>query len=115
MHNDRRLVRHLGRRWHLSGPTRSLSYANAQVDLHGNHIIKGSLGSVQTLFYNIPDQGVDLTNNYWGTTSPDSISAWIWDGADDPSIQATVQFEPFSETPIPSEKKSFGGLKNLFR
>lgn len=58
---------------------------------------------------------VDLRNNYWGTSDPDSIAAMIRDGNDDPTIKQTVQFEPFSPVPLDTEKKSLGGFKAFFR
>jgi len=30
-------------------------------------------------------------------------------------IKQTVQFEPFSSVPLPTEKKSLGGFKGMFR
>ena len=56
-----------------------------------------------------------MTNNYWGTTSADSISAWIYDGNDDDGIGAVVDFEPFNTEPLAAEKKTMGGFKSMFR
>ena len=99
------------------GPTDAwtVTHSNSQMAFSGNDLNKGRLGSVKTGYYTHPDLGVDLTNNYWGTADPDSISAWIWDGVDDPELQTTVQFEPFLTSPVPAERKSMGGLKSLFR
>ena len=58
---------------------------------------------------------VDLRDNYWGTSDPDSIAAVIWDGNDDQSILQTVQFEPFSAVPLDTEQGSLGGFKSMFR
>lgn len=96
-----------------TGPT--LSFANASAEFHGNHFQKSSQGTVDTYLYSDPGFSLDLTNNFWYTTESDSISAWIWDGVDDPEIQTIVQYEPFSLVPIPTERKSMGGLKSLFR
>ena len=57
----------------------------------------------------------DFTNNYWGTTDPDSIAALIWDSNDDPEIHSTVLFEPFAGGPVSTEEKSFGSIKAMFR
>jgi hypothetical protein len=84
-------------------------------DLHGNHILHGGGYSVLVDGYPAPLQTIDMTGNYWGTSNPDSIAAWIHDGHDDPSVYAYVQFEPFSPTPLPVEKKSLGGVKSLYR
>jgi hypothetical protein len=62
-----------------------------------------------------PDDAMNLTGNYWGTTSADSIAAWIWDRHDDPSIHTTVRYEPFSPTPLPNENRSMGDVKAMFR
>ena len=58
---------------------------------------------------------LDFTNNYWGTSEPDSIAAWIKDGIDDPGTHAIIDFEPFSTVPLPTEKKSMGDIKAMFR
>jgi hypothetical protein len=58
---------------------------------------------------------LDLTNNYWGTASVDSIAAWIIDINDDPAVKATVLYNPFSPTSVPVQKKSLGSVKSMFR
>lgn len=58
---------------------------------------------------------IDMTNNYWGTDSPDSIRAWIHDRNDSEDACYYVDFEPYSDVPLPTEKKSLGGLKSLYR
>jgi len=89
---------------------------NCTLDFHGNHILHGNYPyTVQIDFHNGPADAVDLRNNYWGTTSADTLAAWIWDGHDDPSVQTYVQYEPFSPVPIPTRKQSWGGVKALFR
>jgi hypothetical protein len=57
---------------------------------------------------------LDLTNNYWGVDTAAQIAARIWDSHDDPSIHATVLFEPFAVESVPTRTDSFGGLKALF-
>lgn len=94
---------------------RTLTLANASGSFHGNHILKGSQFSVY-MYYTTPQPiHVDMRNNYWGTTSADSVRAWIWDHSDDPSVYGVVDFEPFSPTPLPTEKKSLGGVKGLYK
>jgi len=89
---------------------------NCTLDFHGNHILHGNYPyTVQIDFHNGPIDAIDLRNNYWGTASADTLAAWIWDGHDDPSVQTYVQYEPFSSVPIPTRKKSWGGVKALFR
>ena len=38
----------------------------------------------------------DFRANYWGTTDPDQISAWIYDGHDNPNVHAEVLYTPFA-------------------
>jgi hypothetical protein len=83
--------------------------------LHGNHILHGRGPSVVMEYFPYATFTLDLTNNYWGTASADSIAAWIRDGHDDPSVHAFVEFEPFSSVPLAEERRSFGGVKDLFR
>ncbi|PJA76487.1 hypothetical protein CO151_02595, partial [bacterium CG_4_9_14_3_um_filter_65_15] len=53
--------------------------------------------------------------NYWGTADEDSIRNLIRDYTDDVLACDTVDFIPFSGTLVPTEKKSLGGIKALFR
>lgn len=57
----------------------------------------------------------DLTNNYWGSSNIADIQAWVIDKTDDPSIAATVLYQPFSGQAVPTEPTSWGDLKALFR
>ena len=83
---------------------------------NNNHIIRGEGMCVRLGGYVHPPADVlDFTNNYWGTTEADSISAWIWDQNDDSHVQGEVVFEPFSPVPLPDEKKSLGDVKRMFR
>jgi len=88
--------------------------------LSGNHILKTGLWAVYCKGFNLHPVDIDLRNNYWGTTSADSISAWIFDGNDpqDPpwvDNMVNVLFEPFSSVPVSTEKTSVGGFKALYR
>ncbi len=56
-----------------------------------------------------------MRENYWGTDSPDSIQAWIEDHEDDPEIDYRILWSPFNSEPVPTEKKSLGGLRALYR
>jgi hypothetical protein len=58
---------------------------------------------------------LDMTNNWWGTSDPDSIQAWIYDGNDRPEDPYFIQWDPFLPGPLPVQKKSLGGVKALFR
>ncbi len=58
---------------------------------------------------------IDMTNNYWGTTDPDSIRAWIEDGMDDEEWPYFIVWRPFLDGMVSAEEKSFDGIKALFR
>lgn len=98
------------------GSYSTILVSNCNVTLHGNHILHGVGPSVYLeTFLNPPIRTLDMTNNYWGTTSADSIASWIYDGHDNPAIYGYVQFEPFSPGVIRAEQKSLGSVKNLYR
>jgi hypothetical protein len=93
-----------------------VAHGNGRLELHGNHILHGAGPSVRlTSFPTPPVVTLDLTGNYWGTASADTIAAWIVDGHDDPSVYAVVEFEPFSAVPVSEARSSMGGVKSLFR
>lgn len=87
----------------------------------GNHILSRTGLAVEILTHTGPeDYHLDMTNNWWGTTDRDSISAWIHDGNDvmwprGGLVECTVDFEPFAEAPVPAKRTSLGGLKGLYR
>ncbi len=88
------------------------------MQFRGNHILHGAGSSVLVdagCYQNPPGTTLDLTNNYWGTTSADTIASWIYDGHDNPAIYGYVQFDPFSPVVVSTEKKSLGGVKGLYR
>ncbi|MDD5718184.1 MAG: right-handed parallel beta-helix repeat-containing protein [Candidatus Krumholzibacteria bacterium] len=58
---------------------------------------------------------VDLRNNYWGTTDPEEISRWIYDGYDNPNVWIYVLFEPMADSPVRTEARSWSEVKGLFR
>ena len=98
------------------GTVATLAFHAIEVTLHECHIIKHSGLAVDVIGPVWPPPVIlDMTDNYWGTTSADSIAAWIHDGNDDPFILGTVDYEPFSSHPIGSSKKSWGSVKNLYR
>ncbi len=89
--------------------------ANGLYDLHNSNIGRSDRYSVKVLYHIGPDDAINLTGNYWGTTSSDSIAAWIWDSQDTQSILTTVRYEPFSPVPVPNETRSMGDVKAMFR
>ena len=91
----------------------------AEVSLHNNHIffdtgysiwIRGGTGYVDG-----PDVFLNFQDNYWGTTNVDSIAASIFDGNDEPTYNAYVNFLPIADGPVPTESRSFGSIKAMFR
>ncbi len=88
--------------------------------LSGNHILKTGEWAVHCDGFNLHEVDIDLRNNYWGTDSADSISAWIFDGNDpqEPFYvenMSNVLYEPFSPVPVETEESSLGSLKSRFR
>jgi hypothetical protein len=58
----------------------------------------------------------DMTNNWWGTTDPDSIQAWIFDGNDQPERPYYfIDWMPFKAEPVGTQKRSLGGVKSMYR
>jgi len=105
----------------VSGSVLAGAYRNvwlrsgAIVTAHGNHILKPGLNFIKCEQYSGEIIALDFTNNYWGTTDLDSIALGIWDYNDNPTIKATIDFEPISDIPLPTEKKSLGDVKSMFR
>ena len=99
------------------GTYQTMELTSSTVTMRGNHILHGPHGTIilQGYVHDDPIQHLDFSNNYWGTTSADSIASWIWDGGDNPFIRCIIEYEPFSTVPISVEKKSWGGVKSLFR
>ncbi len=86
-------------------------------EFYNNHILRGSGLAVEIIGHTGPDNyHLDMTDNWWGTTDPDSIAAWIHDGNDVmwPPLECTVDFQPFATGPVPNEDKSLGDLKALY-
>lgn len=92
-----------------------ISGAEVEYAGSGNHIIRQPGAYAVALNGSTINTLVDLRGNYWGTTEEDSISAWIRDMHDEPSEDGEVLFRPFESEPVPTDKKSLGGLKAMFR
>ncbi|MCP4144053.1 MAG: hypothetical protein GY752_02070 [bacterium] len=86
-----------------------------EINLHNSNVLKNALGTIKVVGHGGPMDAIDLTNNYWGTTSSDSIDAWIYDFNDRPETECEVQYQPFSDVPLSSTRKTMGGVKALFR
>jgi hypothetical protein len=114
--DSRAVVQAYGNIFHgASNATILLAYGST-LSGTGNHFLKGSGPWVVELAVYPNANQIDLTNNYWGTTDAAEIASWIYDQNDDPvNIKGTVLFEPFSDIPLPVEKKSLGSFKAMFR
>lgn len=89
----------------------------ATLDMHGNDILPDGEYSVSigTLF---PADGwvsQHLEDNYWGTTDQAQVEAWIRDGNDVSTVYSKVSFLPLRDRTVAVEKRSLGGMKNVFR
>jgi hypothetical protein len=86
------------------------------VEVHNSHIFKNGTYSINC---SQPEEfGLnihDMTGNYWGTTSPDTVADWIWDQNDDPANFSIVNYLPMANGPVSTEDKSFGSIKAMFR
>ncbi len=84
--------------------------------LHGCHLLNAGGPTVKLdAFVNPPLQTFDLTNNYWGTDSADTIASWILDYYDDVRVYAEVLYEPFLGQPVETESTTWGDLKAGYR
>ncbi|HOX24851.1 MAG TPA: right-handed parallel beta-helix repeat-containing protein [Candidatus Krumholzibacteria bacterium] len=106
----------------LGGSYTSIEVAYSPLDFHGNHIINGGGMSVRALWGRGGLQqpyDLDLTGNYWGTTDPAQIAAWIDDYRDhhpmDDAHYVIVRYEPFAGGPMPVESYTWSEVKALFR
>ena len=99
-----------------AGEGERIFVAGTACHFNDNHIIRGD-GPCVKIGRGIdpPSDALDFTNNYWGTAEWDSIAAWIWDANDDFEIHGYVNFQPFSPDPLPSDRKSMGDIKRMFR
>lgn len=93
-----------------------ISQGASQITVHNSHVLKGAQWAVWSNGA-IPGGHVtyDLSSNYWGTTSASNIAAWIWDSVDSSANWGTVNYQPFSSQEVPTESRSWGDLKALFR
>jgi hypothetical protein len=89
----------------------------SSIDLHGSHILNGNGRCILLRwgFGTLPDQYLDLRDNFWGTTDASQIADWIWDGNDDPDIHGFVLYEPFADGPVGTEPATMGRVKAMYR
>ena len=106
-----------GRNLVLTGGTfyTVLVAAGASLTLRDCDILNGGgQGTVQSTNLTTTDGVVDLRECYWGTTDSTQIAQWIYDGNEDP-LFTKVEYLPFRANSVPTESKSVGGFKALFR
>ena len=98
-----------------SGVIRMINLSAAE--FHNNHIFNNGSQYAVDVFYHqgSPFTAVHFENNWWGTADPDSVADMIFDHADTNATNTTVLFEPILLGPCANKKKSFGGMKQLFR
>lgn len=101
----------------FSGGTYATIFSsNGVIELHGCQILHVTGPTIKVdAFLNPPLRTLDMSNNYWGTDSAATIAGWIVDGHDDSTVNAVVQFEPFTGQPIATEPTSWGDLKAQYR
>ena len=89
----------------------------SSAEFHNSHIFRSGAPYAIDLTYHqwVLDGVVHFENNWWGTADPDSVADMIYDHADSNDIPTTVSFEPILLGPAANKKKSFGGMKQLFR
>jgi hypothetical protein len=101
----------------LTGGSRSVLFASENPGpcvINNCDLIKGTGPVVLCQSTTIPVTH-DLTNNFWGTDQESVIRNWIVDINDDPSLVATVLYNPFSPTSVPVQKTSLGSFKAMYR
>ncbi|RKZ06485.1 hypothetical protein DRQ32_11080 [bacterium] len=91
----------------VEGGTLATIISSADVYIRGSHILNAGaltvLGVTDT-----PGMAIDLRNNWWGTSDPAQIEAWIDDEF------GTVLWDPFNGMAIPTQSNSIGKLKGNF-
>ncbi len=88
---------------------------NASVTLNSSHLLPAQGLAVRCSSTWANATFLDLSGNFWGTADVESIRNAIWDAVDLPSINCTVQFEPYTNGPVPTESTTWGELKALWR
>ena len=95
----------------------TMTGGQGEINIHNSNIMNSVISTVWVGAHDGPAGAMNFTNNYWGTTSADSIDAWIYDSNDDNPYNTIVevQYQPFSDVPLSNTKKTMGGVKALFR
>jgi hypothetical protein len=92
----------------LEGGTRETIASTGEVFVRNSHILNAG-GWTVTGRTQQPGEFIDLRHNWWGTSDPAQIEAWIDDK------YGTVLWDPINDAPIPTESSSISGLKARYR
>ncbi len=90
-----------------------------QFTFNNNHIFRGEEETDLYVRTNNDwsywEEHLDFTNNYWGTTDPEEISQWIFDGNDSEDVTMYVDFLPLADGTVSTDKTTLDGLKAMYR
>ncbi|RKZ12521.1 hypothetical protein DRQ32_03570 [bacterium] len=92
----------------IEGGTLATIASSADVYVRGSHILNAGGLTVRGTT-NTPGMAIDVRDNWWGTSDPAQIEAWIYDP------YGTVLWDPFNGMAIPTQSNSIGKLKGNFR
>jgi hypothetical protein len=92
-------------------------YGAGTIEVHDSDLTRGEHYAVMAMSRWPPQDPApfDFTNNYWGTTDPDSIAAMIYDANDHDDTDYTFIFEPFQSDTTPVVRRSLSEVRALFR
>jgi hypothetical protein len=83
--------------------------SSGDIYARGNHILNGGGSTVDSNARAAQGELIDLRFNWWGTSDPAQIQAWIVEYE-----AGSVIWDPFNDMPIPNEPESMSGLKSKF-
>ncbi len=82
-----------------------------------NHILVQGGGyyvvGIWGVYWNHPDEILNMVNNYWGTTDEDAIARRIMDGG--PEFGFVVEYLPLADGPVPVQSVTLDEVKSFFR
>lgn len=95
-----------------------LGMPNVVWDCRDNHFLRTGpdawYSQPMDLVYGGEPLELDFSENYWGTTDPEEVAAWIFDGNDDPAYHYVIDFLPMADV-VAVESRTFSEVKSLFR
>jgi hypothetical protein len=89
----------------------------SNVEFNGNEILSTAGRTIYLNdIYDMYREKLNFRYNWWGTTDPDSIQAWIVDAdhpihENDPREEGYVEFLPLLQRSVPAQVRSVGSLK----